>query len=370
MCSTALVHASPTATSRSATVRGAAPTADSQRRIATRISLSDQGNAGTTRSNGPISPLSWRRARRCHRRSAAGAHPATPASDVLCRTLCRLPWVASARSSCSSHISPLSLRIAIQPGLDEPYSYYFQHALYAQAMLDWRNGLVPRALAALQRVSKRLLAMQAMEAAVFVLVDQAALAAEAQDAAAGEDAAAGLALLANDGGLAPCRAIVEVGLSWASSAAGEADAAAAHARHALDLLLSEQRLPFWTSRAHEALAHALLARDPAAALAAFEAAGRGFEPCGARWRQRRTYDAMRRVGSAGRRLAARAGGSALTRREREVARLAAQGHAARDIAEHLSITERTVEGHLSNIYAKLGVSSKLELVRTAQQLEL
>ena len=176
---------------------------DRQRRIATRISLSDQGNAGTTRSNGPISPLSWRRARRCHRRSAAGAHAATPASDVLCRTLCRLPWVASARSSCSSHISPLSLRIAIQPGLDEPYSYYFQHALYAQAMLDWRNGLVPRALAALQRVSKRLLAMQAMEAAVFVLVDQAALAAEAQDAAAGEDAAAGLALLANDGGLAP-----------------------------------------------------------------------------------------------------------------------------------------------------------------------
>jgi DNA-binding CsgD family transcriptional regulator len=163
--------------------------------------------------------------------------------------------------------------------------------------------------------------------------------------------------------------MVEIGLSWASVASGEPDAAAAHARHALDLL-SEQRLPFWTSRAHEALAHALQAHDPAAALTALEAAGRGFEPCGAIWRQRRTYDAMRRVGSAGRRLAARAGGSALTRREREVARLAAQGHAARDIAEHLSITERTVEGHLSNVYAKLGVSSKLELVRTAQQLEL
>jgi DNA-binding CsgD family transcriptional regulator len=249
------------------------------------------------------------------------------------------------------------------------WAYYFQYALYAQAMLDWRNGLVPRALAALQGVSKRLLAMQAMGATVFVLVDQAALAAEAGDAAAGEAAAAGLALLAYDGDLDPCRAIIEVGLSWASSAAGKADAAVAHARHALDLL-SEQRLPFWTSRAHEALAHALRARDPAAALAAFEVASRGFEPCGATWRQRRTYDAMRRVGSAGRRLAARASGSALTRREREVARLAAQGHAARDIAEHLSITERTVEGHLSNVYAKLGVSSKLELVRTAQQLEL
>jgi DNA-binding CsgD family transcriptional regulator len=249
------------------------------------------------------------------------------------------------------------------------WAYYFQYALYAQAMLDWRNGLVPRALAALRLASKRLLAMQAMQAAMFVLVDQAALAAEAGDTEAGEEAATSLALLAYDGGLDLCRALVEVGLSWASSAASEADPAAAHARQALDLL-SEQRLPFWTARAHEALAHALRARDPAAALTAFEAAGRGFEPCGAIWRQRRTYDAMRRVGSAGRRLAARAGGSALTRREREVARLAAQGHATRDIAEHLSITERTVEGHLSNVYAKLGVSSKLELVRTAQQLEL
>jgi DNA-binding CsgD family transcriptional regulator len=261
------------------------------------------------------------------------------------------------------------LRKALTAYDGRDWAYYFQYALYAQAMLDWRNGLVRRALVTLRGVSRRLLAMQAMQAAVFVLVDQAALAAEAQDAAAGEEATAGLALLTHDGDHAPGQAMVEIGLSWASVASGEADAAAAHARHALDLL-SEQRLPFWTSRAHEALAHALQAHDPAAALTAFEAAGRGFEPCGARWRQRRTYDAMRRVGSAGRRLAARAGGSALTRREREVARLAAQGHAARDIAEHLSITERTVEGHLSNVYAKLGVSSKLELVRTAQQLEL
>jgi DNA-binding CsgD family transcriptional regulator len=78
---------------------------------------------------------------------------------------------------------------------------------------------------------------------------------------------------------------------------------------------------------------------------------------------------MRQVGNSGRRHAARVRGSTLTRREREVARLAAQGHTAREIAEHLSITERTVEGHLSNVYAKLDVASKLELVRTAQELK-
>ncbi|HEY2764320.1 MAG TPA: AAA family ATPase [Pseudonocardiaceae bacterium] len=261
------------------------------------------------------------------------------------------------------------------------WAYYFQYALYAQAMLDWRNGFVPRALATLRGVSRRLLAMKAMQAAVFVLVDQAAVAAEAGNVAAAEEAARGLVPLTNGAspttgapltygvGFDPCHAMAEIGLSWASVASGRPEAAEAHARQALDLL-SGQRLRFWTSRAHEALAHALRSREPAAALSAFEAAGRGFEPCGAIWRLHRTHDAMRQVGSAGRRLAARAEGTALTRREREVAQRAAQGRTAREIAEQLSITERTVEGHLSNVYAKLGVASKLELVRIAPTLEL
>lgn len=88
------------------------------------------------------------------------------------------------------------------------------------------------------------------------------------------------------------------------------------------------------------------------------------------WRLRRTHEAMRRLGNAGRRLAARGEGTALTRREYEVARLAVQGRTAREIAEHLSITDRTVEGHLSNVYAKLGIASKFELVRAAQELDL
>jgi DNA-binding CsgD family transcriptional regulator len=235
-------------------------------------------------------------------------------------------------------------------------------------MVDWRNELLPRALARLRRVSQRLLAMRAMQAVVFVLVEQAALAAETADAAAGEEAAAGLAVLTYDDGGDPRHAMAQVGLSWASLATGEPQAAAAHARQALELL-AHQRLPFWTARAHEALAHALRDHDPAAALSAFDAASRGFASCGAKWRLRRTNDAMRHAGNAGRRHAARIRGSTLTRREREVARLAAQGNTAREIAEHLSITERTVEGHLSNVYAKLDVASKLELVRTAQELK-
>lgn len=52
----------------------------------------------------------------------------------------------------------------------------------------------------------------------------------------------------------------------------------------------------------------------------------------------------------------------LTRRERQVVELAADGLTAREIGAQLFIGERTVETHLANSYAKLGISSKRELV--------
>lgn len=51
----------------------------------------------------------------------------------------------------------------------------------------------------------------------------------------------------------------------------------------------------------------------------------------------------------------------LTRREREVAALAAEGTPAKEIAERLFISERTVTNHLQRVYDKLGVSSRREL---------
>ncbi|MEV6522838.1 LuxR C-terminal-related transcriptional regulator [Longispora sp. NPDC051575] len=52
----------------------------------------------------------------------------------------------------------------------------------------------------------------------------------------------------------------------------------------------------------------------------------------------------------------------LTRREQEVMELAVAGASAKDIAERLFIGERTVETHLANIYRKLGVRSRIELL--------
>jgi DNA-binding CsgD family transcriptional regulator len=51
----------------------------------------------------------------------------------------------------------------------------------------------------------------------------------------------------------------------------------------------------------------------------------------------------------------------LSAREREVAALAARGDAAKDIAERLGLSVRTVNNHLQRAYTKLGVSSRREL---------
>ncbi|MBI4233935.1 MAG: response regulator transcription factor [Chloroflexi bacterium] len=53
---------------------------------------------------------------------------------------------------------------------------------------------------------------------------------------------------------------------------------------------------------------------------------------------------------------------ALSVREREVLELAARGLRNKVIAERLSLSVRTVEGHFNSILAKLGVSSRIEAV--------
>jgi DNA-binding NarL/FixJ family response regulator len=55
----------------------------------------------------------------------------------------------------------------------------------------------------------------------------------------------------------------------------------------------------------------------------------------------------------------------LTAREREVAGLIARGMSNREIAAALVVGERTVETHVTNILAKLGVGSRREVAAWA-----
>jgi DNA-binding CsgD family transcriptional regulator len=54
--------------------------------------------------------------------------------------------------------------------------------------------------------------------------------------------------------------------------------------------------------------------------------------------------------------------SALSRREREVVDLLFQGKSNKQIALALGVSERTVEFHLKNVYGKLQVASRVELI--------
>src|SRR5215208_666704 len=56
---------------------------------------------------------------------------------------------------------------------------------------------------------------------------------------------------------------------------------------------------------------------------------------------------------------------ALSERESEIVVLAARGLSNHQIATELNLSEATVKRHLANVYAKIGVGSRSEAVRTA-----
>lgn len=67
---------------------------------------------------------------------------------------------------------------------------------------------------------------------------------------------------------------------------------------------------------------------------------------------------------------AKVGIEPLTRREVDVLKLIVQGYTNRQIAEELCISTRTVEGHRSNLSDKLGLHTRVELVRYAKEHSL
>jgi DNA-binding NarL/FixJ family response regulator len=58
----------------------------------------------------------------------------------------------------------------------------------------------------------------------------------------------------------------------------------------------------------------------------------------------------------------------LSAREHEVLRLIAQAYSNREISDELHVAEGTVKRHTTNIYAKLGASSRIDAVRKATRL--
>ena len=79
--------------------------------------------------------------------------------------------------------------------------------------------------------------------------------------------------------------------------------------------------------------------------------------------QRRVRRLLDRLGEQPRKVQTEAM-AALTVSERRVARMAADGLTNRQIANELVVTVKAVEWHLSHVYRKLGISSRVNLAST------
>lgn len=239
---------------------------------------------------------------------------------------------------------------------------------WSAGILDWREGRHPQALAELRQAAHGLVGIGAWPFAAWVLADVAELAAELRDGDAATEAAAHLDSIAGRIASPGYRAVATLGAGWSSLATGTASAAAGHAEEAVRFLSGTG----WSAlhaRGLDLLGRALASSDARRSRSAFEAAAAAFSAGGGRWRAERSLAGLSAPAPGGRRAGV-PGPGALSPREREVARLAVEGLSARQIGECLFIGERTVETHLTRVYAKLGVGSKLELVRRASELDL
>jgi DNA-binding CsgD family transcriptional regulator len=112
-------------------------------------------------------------------------------------------------------------------------------------------------------------------------------------------------------------------------------------------------------------------RDNDARTALVEAVS-GYEALDASWDIARVSTLLRtfgfRRGARGPRRRPKAGWDALTNTERVVAGLVAEGLSNLAIADRMFLSRRTVQGHVSSILAKLGVTSRVELAALVVRL--
>jgi DNA-binding CsgD family transcriptional regulator len=147
-----------------------------------------------------------------------------------------------------------------------------------------------------------------------------------------------------------CRGLLAAATEDLDGALAELEAAA--------LLASRNETPFEHARALVALgATQRRAKRRREARETLQSALTAFERLGtALWAERARAELSRVSGRAPTE-------GALTPAESRIAALVAEGKTNREVAAALFLSERTVEGHLSRVYGKLGVRSRTELAR-------
>jgi DNA-binding NarL/FixJ family response regulator len=164
----------------------------------------------------------------------------------------------------------------------------------------------------------------------------------------------------------------EAALAWGSPAyvgwalyvraiTGEPEGAIGLLADAIDLLEVAQSRVVLTAAAHELGLQLARVGDRAAARRELERAGRWARQIGngrlaaeiqIAWRDAAQADPP----------------SSLTPQEAKIAELARAGYSNKQIAERLYLTVRTIEFHLSNVYRKLRIASRRELMNGTSRL--
>ncbi|MBO8141514.1 MAG: AAA family ATPase [Firmicutes bacterium] len=140
----------------------------------------------------------------------------------------------------------------------------------------------------------------------------------------------------------------------------------AKAEHSLEQAVQEfsrLRLPYWRATSEAKLAELKASRQPVHARRMARSSAVAFGRLGARPEQNTAQALLHRLGGRLPRLSKPDSVEVLSAREKDVARLVAQGFTNREVAARLYISPRTVETHLQRIYTKLSLSNRVELVR-------
>jgi DNA-binding SARP family transcriptional activator len=161
--------------------------------------------------------------------------------------------------------------------------FYSHYGRYVDSLLAWRADRNVASLTTIRRVAERLLTMEVLPYAAWVLLDLAEIAAAVSNSEAAHWAARELDQLAAAMSRDLYRGLAATGASWAGLVAATPDHACRCGAEAVKFLSGTGCRAF-LGRAFEVLGRASLEADPAAADEALRGAADAFSGCGATWR--------------------------------------------------------------------------------------